>query len=430
MKKIKKSCFVIFYLFFFITLIINNNNLNMIKVQGLVEPTVESEIIIGIDIGHQNNLTKNHLTNLTSILNKTFSFNGITYLKEFNLETLSEIDVLIILAPTIISTDDVEVVESYLHNGKSLFVGTGFRNQSVEPSNSFLRPYGLNFNLSSSIIPEEAKSQTNQTFNYFHLPQNFTTPSTPVTENLSQLIYPNGLGISFNESKLESYRAPDIIRFNPLLLMNSDESPSENNTLAASLEFENGARILSVGSADMFNNSFIEPLTNDTDIFMDNTEFILKAIKWLGKNTGIMNFYDSWVDLDNQRISIGQIINGSVILVDSQNKSLIQGQVTIVLERDGHILNSRSMRADPSNNTRYSGWISTKGLSSGWTDVMFLANRVGYLPVEIKAGRVFIDPPFPTPILPSIAMWGLAISTVIIFAVTAVFVWANLKGKE
>lgn len=430
MRKLKKSCFIIFYLFFFTALIINSNNLNMIKVQGIVVPTVESDIIIGIDIGHQNNLTSNHLTNLTSIFNETFSSEGIIFLKEFNSETLSEIDVLVILAPTIISEDDVEVVESYLQNGKSLLIATGFRNQSFEPSNTLLSPYGLNFNLSSFLIPEEAKSQSNQTYNYYYLPQNFTTPSTPITENISQLIYPNGLGISFNESKLESYRAPDIVHYNPLLLKNSDESPSENNTLAATLEFENGARILSIGSADMFNNSFIEPLANDTDIFMDNTDFILKAIKWLGKNTGIMNFYDSWVDVDNQRVSIGQIINGNVTLVDSQNKSLIQGQVTIVLERDGHILSSRSMRVDPTNNTRYSGWISIKELGSGWTDVMFIAKRVGYLPVEIKAGHIFIDPPFPTPIMPSIVMWGLTFSSVVLLVVTAVFVWANLKGKE
>ena len=121
MRKLRKSCFIVFYIFFFIAIIINSNNLHTIIVQGTVEPTIESEIVIGIDMGHQNNLTTNQLTNLTSILNTTFSSDGIIFLKEeFNLEALSEIDVLIILAPTLISDDDVDVVESYLQNGHAV----------------------------------------------------------------------------------------------------------------------------------------------------------------------------------------------------------------------------------------------------------------------------------------------------------------------
>jgi hypothetical protein len=61
---------------------------------------------------------------------------------------------------------------------------------------------------------------------------------------------------------------------------------------------------------------------------------------------------------------------------------------------------------------------------------MFIAKRVGYLPVSIKAGHVFIDPPFPTPIMPSLVIQGLLFSTTLLFVSTAVLVWVNLKGKE
>ena len=407
--------------FFLTTLMTNNANLFIETVQGTVKPTPESEIVIGIDLAHNNALNSSQIENLTSILESTFSSEQVEFLDEkFTSENLVDIDVLTILAPTTafdLDLKEIEVVEELIKNGKSILVATGYRNQTIDPLNDLLDLYGLSFNYSRSIMSED-------------LARNFTTPKIPLTENISQLICPNGLGISFNESKLESYQSPAIVNYNPILLVNSDEPSSENNTLISTLEFENGARILAIGSADMFNNSYIEPLANTTSIFLDNTDFLINAIKWLGKNTGIMNFYEPWIDLDGQSIEIGEIIHGNVTLVNSKNQSLSQVQLIITLERTGTILNSRGMTTSPNNASRYFGWVSTEDLGYGYCDIIFMANHVGYLPIEVAAGRVYLEPPFPLPQQPNPAIYGLFLASTILFISSVIFVYLNLEKKE
>lgn len=408
---------------FFLTIFMTNNaNLSVTTVQGTVKPTIESEIVIGIDLSHDNDVNSNEIANLTSILNTTFSSQQVVFLTEkFTPENLANIDVLTILAPITpfdLDLKEVEVVEEFIKTGKSILIATGFRNQTREPSNDLLNVFGLNFNYSRSIISEKA------------LTRDFTTPKTPLTETISQLMCPNGLGISFNESKLESYQSPAIISYNPILLVNSDEAPSENNTLISTLEFQNGARILAIGSADMFNNSYIEPLANTSSVFLDNTDFFINAIRWLGKNTGIMSFSEPWVDLDGQSIRIGEIINGNVTLVNSQNQSLSQVQLIITIERTGSILSSRVMDISAHNASRYFGSVSTEDLSYGYCDIIFMANHIGYLPIEVTAGRVYLEPPFPTPQDPNPALLGLFLASSILFLSSAIFIYLNLEKKE
>ena len=398
-------------------------------IQGAVAPTLESDIVIGIDMAHNNNISVNQLTNLTTLLNTSFSSTQVVFLNtNVNSGELSRINVLVVLAPTIeFSETEVEDVENFIKNGNSILVATGYMNQSTEHSNDILNTFGLSFNMSSSVIPEKVMNNRNITISYSNTTREFSTPITPITENISQIVFPNGLGISFNESKLESYNSPAITYFNPVLLMNSSAEVSENNTLASTLEFENGARILTIGSAEMFNNSYIEPLENTSSIFIDNTDFIMNSIRWLGRNTGIMNFYEPWTDHNAQSIELGEIIHGEVTLVNSQNESLTQTQIFITLERTGSYLSSRIMSVDPSNSSKFFGSVNTEGLSGGYCDVVFIANRIGYLPIELRAGRVYLESAFPTPIPPNFALWGLMIAVIAIFVTSAVFIRMNFK---
>lgn len=405
-----------------------DENLNSKVVQGAVTPTFESDIVIGIDMAHGNNISVDQITNLTAILNSTFSSTQVVFLNEnLNTEELTSINVLMVLAPTVTySETEIEDIEGYIKKGNSLIIATHYMNQTDEYSNDIVDVFGLSFNLSSSIIPDDARNSLDQ---YQHIARDFTTPITPITENISQIIVPNGLGISFNSSKLETYDSPAITNYNPILLMNKTTSPSGNNTIASSLEFENGARIIALGSANMFNNSYIEPLDNSTSIFMDNTDFLINSIKWLGRNTGIMSFFDPWTDREGASIKLGEIISGNVTLVDSKNMSLSQGHISIALERTGTILRSRIMNVDSLNSSRFFGDIETEGLSSGYCDVVFMANRIGYLPIQVTAGRIFLERPFPSPILPNLAIWGLFVTIVVIFVSSAFLIRLNFKNE-
>ena len=429
MNKLKNTCTLLILVVFLTMSSVNTNNSGIMMVKGAVAPTLESDIVIGIDMAHNNNISANQLTNLTALLNTTFSSTQVVFLKSnTNSDPLSRIDVLVVLAPTIEYTEtEIEDIQNFINNGNSMLVATGYMNQSTEYSNDILDAFGLFFNISSSIIPEHVITNKDTVIPYFNIARDFTTPITPISQNISQIIYPNGLGISFNESKLETYNSPAITYFNPVLLMNSSAKISENNTLASTLEFENGARIITLGSVDMFNNSYIEPLDVSSSNFMDNTDFIMNSIRWLGRNIGIMNFYEPWTDHDAQSIDLGEIIHGGVTLLNAQNESLTQTQIFITLERTGTYLSSRIMSVDPTNSSKFFGSINTEGLSSGWSDVVFIANRIGYLPVELQAGRVYLERAFPNPIPPNFALWGLMLAVIAIFVTSAVFVRMNFK---
>jgi len=429
LNKLKNTCALLILVVFLTMNSLNTNNSGIIMIQGAVAPTLESDIVIGIDMAHNNNISVSQLTNLTTLLNTTFSSTQVVFLKNnINSGELSRIDVLVVFAPTIEFTEtEIEDVENFIKNGNSMMVATGYMNQSTEYSNDILSVFGLSFNMSSSVIPEIVTNNKNITIQYSNITRDFTTPITPITENISQIIFPNGVGISFNKSKLESYDSPAITYFNPVLLMNASAEVSENNTLASTLEFENGARILTIGSVDLFNNSYIEPLENTSSIFIDNTDFIMNSIRWLGRNTGIMNFYEPWTDHHAQSIKLGEIIHGKVTLLNSQNESLTQTQIFVALERTGSYLSSRIMSVDPSNSSKFFGSVNTEGLSSGYCDVVFIANRIGYLPIELRAGRVYLERAFPTPIPPNFAFWGLIIAVIAIFVTTAVFIRMNFK---
>ena len=431
MNKLRNS-WIIFIIILIITIFNSDmSNIGLITVQGAIEPSLESEIVIGIDLGHDSTVNSTDIVNFTSILDSTFDSEGVKLITtELSSEILADIDVLMILAPTIAySESELEAVEQFIKEGNSILIATGFRNQSNEPCNDIMNPFGLKFDLTSSIIPENA--HVIQSAQYSTLSKNFTTPKIPITENISQIILPNGLGISFNDSKQTSYQSPSILFYNPILLLNMDEVPSGNNTLVSSLEFNNGARILAISSSDMFNNSYIKPLSSNLSIFIDNTDFLSNAIKWLGRNTGIMNFYYPSVDkVVGQTILIGEIIYGNVTLVDSQNSSLSQGQVVIALERGGSIFSQRSMQVDPNNSSNYQGWVSTVGVPYGHCDVVFIANLKGYHPLQFSASRVYIERVFPSPILPNIAFWGLFFASILIFLSMALFIRASLKKYE
>jgi len=140
-----------------------------------------------------------------------------------------------------------------------------------------------------------------------------------------------------------------------------------------------------------------------------------------------MNFYEPWTDIKALSIELGEVIRGEVTLVNSLNESLTQSQIFIALERTGSYLSSRIMSGDPSNSSKFFGSVNTEGLSSGYCDVVFIANRIGYLPIELTAGRVFLERDFPTPIPSNLALWGLMISVITIFLVSAVFIRMNFK---
>lgn len=408
----------------------NNENFQITTISGAIDPTTLSEIIIGIDLAHNNNFTREEIVNLTSNIETTFSSQNIIFLEnEFDLNSLRDIDVLMLMSPTSVYTEDeIEVVKEYISLGNSLLLANDNLNQSL-PINEISSQFGLTFDLDAKIMSNSGNSES---FEYNYLAKNFTSPSIPLTEEMTQVMIPNGIGVSFDEDFIlpNSTISPKISYFSPVLIKNVIQDPYSNNTIINSIEFENAARIVAIGSSSLFNNTYIEPLDENENTsydYIDNTNFALNSLKWLGHNTGVMQFYDEWIDRDILAIEIGTIISGNVTLVDSENQSIPQTTVMITLERGGAYLASQPMAIEPQNPQNYFGWISTEGLDHGYIDLLFTAERIGYSPIEVRAGRFFLPLDIEGSRLPDISMIGLLVATLMIFFSTAIVV---LFSKE
>ncbi|MCK4849188.1 MAG: hypothetical protein KAT16_09195, partial [Candidatus Heimdallarchaeota archaeon] len=83
MNKLKNTCALLILIVFLAMNLIGTNNSGIMMIQGAVAPTLESDIVIGIDMVHNNNISANQLTNLTALLNTTFSSTQVVFLTNY-----------------------------------------------------------------------------------------------------------------------------------------------------------------------------------------------------------------------------------------------------------------------------------------------------------------------------------------------------------
>ncbi|MFX0094058.1 MAG: hypothetical protein ACFFBD_20135 [Candidatus Hodarchaeota archaeon] len=422
-------------------------------------PLDPDEFRIVFHVHHDPILERNQYSDLINLLNDTYQvhFNR-NKLRE---EDLDNNDVLVILGSTEdYEPEEINVITNFVNRGGSLLV-TGDEDNNVKESlDPILEPFGISFG--NVTVTSENNSPLPDPY---VLAKDFSTPRIPVLDNVTQLVY-HGVNLTLNETfeyQWNETLIPHLKERYPLIFAAGDTSEGYDLTvLSAVVELNKGrSRILAVGSSNMWNNSFIQnkterdqgaqiniPSTSINLTFVDNTLFAENAFKWVCRSTGHFKLFNDSIEAPvieepqqfatqngtYQTLEVGEIISGSVMLRDWHNQSLSSTNLTFSLERTGRILRSAQMVED--ENGTFSGYLNTTGISKGWIDATFVANRRGYIETwyEAEEGRIWLIPEAKVQVPINPAMLALLGAAVVIFAISLVFILkllpSELPGKK
>ncbi len=425
---------------------------------GNKAPRNITEIKVGIDFNHDNLFNKTLFKDAFALINQTFSTSKIRFIStRLQDATLQDIDVLIIFAPNKTYTkEEMDAIKNFLNdNQKGLLVAGGFLgNKSyTEPQkaiNSLSRSFGIEYEYSNPIFTKQNITITNETLdsnnntvietieitvNSTVVPTaNFTTPITPVTAGLRQVLLADSVTMKINQTAIDE----ELVLYQryDLLMAKGDNQTTEVPVIHA-VELESSSRAVFLSSYQLFNDSFIDPFEENTNgtiktfpIVQDNTKLLNQTIQWLGHYLGYFKFNGTKIfrhttakgDLE---IYKGDLVSGEVFIFDALTKTPVDDtSVTLFVEKT-NIIDYSPMYE------RSSGlfWFqyNTTGLRSGGTHFNFLGEHLGYFPVVGEMGRVFIryDELGPAPV--NLSMWLVIIITTVIVVYTAFEVYRQTR---
>ncbi len=411
-------------------------------------PTNPDNFKVVFHLHHAPLIEENQLRDLIQTLNDTFQLEILTtQLDEGDLESQ---DVLVILGPSDNYEDDeIIIIHEFLEKGGSLLI-SGHNDDDVKTAlDEIMEPYNITFGndiaTGNTYLPEP-----------YVFVKDFSSPRIPALDNVTQLVY-HGTNLTLNEKF--AYKNNTLFKERyPVMFADSDTWEGYDSTiLAAAVELNQGrSRILVTGSIDMWNNTFIQ---NRTEIdrgdliniagtslnvsFVDNTLFAENCFKWLGGITGHFRFSNDSIQAPiveveklfaeqtgmYRTLEIGNIISGSVVVQDWDNRALDSANLTFSLERTGSILRKRQMTEEQIGN--YYGFINTTGIDAGWIDATFTANRRGFVErwFEAETGRIWLIPEPSKQIPINLGMLALLGAAVAVFIISVILVLKLLPGK-
>lgn len=409
---------------------------------GNKSPKQLDSIKVGIDVGHNNLFNKTLFEDAFTLLNDTFAASGVRFITTRLQEaTLQDLDVLIIFGPNVsYSENEVNAIKSFLNDQqKGLLVAGGFSgNESFSSAqnaiNSLSKSFGIEFDYSDRIFKKAnvtvAINETNTTeitVNNTVMPTaNFTSPLTPVTEDLRQVLLADAVNMKVNESHLDE----ELVLYQryTLLTAKGDNQTSDVPIIHA-LEFESSSRAMFLASYQLFNDSFVDPIEEEANstvktfpFVQDNTRLLNQTMQWLGHYLGYFKFNatnlfrHTTAEAENE-IYKGDVVSGEVFIFDAQTETPVDGMSTTLFIERTNILDYAPMFE------RSSGlfWFqyNTTGLGAGGVTFNFLGEHPGYFPVVGEIGRVFIRYDEPGPAPANLSMWVLIAATTVIVGWTA-----------
>ena len=409
---------------------------------GERKPQRTEDVVIAIDLVHDNRVNETELNNTLSQLETIYSNTSIKLIKDksrIESSDLSDVDLLIIIgANKTFSLAERETIKDAISKkGMSLLIAEGFANQTESFSNELLLPYGVEFNITSeqTMVDPDTGNETN-----LLIIDAFTEPRIPATTDLTRLVMPNSTSLTLNTSLQENYtlrKETGLLSLYPLVLKNNSATNMEGNILSAAVELQNGARIIAISSENMFDFRYMpNPLATDEENrniidtpFNDNDLFVLNATQWLSKVTGYIKFTNQQLKEYGQYLKKGSLLHGEVSIMDwNTNASLDNVKIFIYADRIGHILTYSTMQ--PANATHYVGILDTSGIGTGWLSIRVYAERRGYYLTYTELGKVFLNPDPQTPQFPNLMAITVFGGALIIVLVSGFNVWTALRKEK
>ncbi len=317
-------------------------------------------------------------------------------------------------------SSEISAVKDALNHGKGLLYLVNTANSSIAAESFFTDLFQAPVvNFTSDIIHG---SELGMQQNYVVSTQ-FSSPVTPVTENVTKLVLPDTVGVNINTTAIPEINNITIKDIYPIVV-----DPRNGQSLGIAIETGFYGRIVILGSSQIFSNDMFNLTGVYSNMYgLSNQLFSINIMKWLGRNTGYFHMLSHALNVDSlQKINRGFYVNATVGLTNEYNQTLKDAQVRFVLAVTNSIVNYNYMTYI--GNNLFFGSISTKDARIGYyVDINVLLFKRGYIDQKFELGRVYINLEFKGPALPDLTISTVLIGGILIYLITAAYVWREFK---
>ena len=404
-------------------------------VQQLPAPAFEpSEIDFGVYFGNNPAVPRSEFSTLLSLYDQNFGQNvNVT-----DLTQIGDSRVYVIISPeqNITRTQAESVRDEVLESGKGLFyiINGNNKNSTIAANKFFSEFFGKDIvNVSSTPVVTEGISST---LNYTTVTE-FVSPSSPVFNNVTKLYF-NGSSISINNSALNAFTNDT----NQIAIIKDSYSlmKSQNKMYDLALAFEfmgltetsNKGRVVILASTETLVDKTLSGTTGSIPVKgVQNGQFGINILKWLGKASGYTKLIKSYINLNNGTLIYPDFeIKSNFTLNDDIDRSFSDGIVKVVMESaNNYVL---TQYAEPLEKGHYSTSIKADLVPSKRSfEVKVIIERRGYLEQSFTlATHVYVSPFLSSWSLPNLMQTLTLISALVIYTTTAGFLWLKIRKVE
>ena len=367
-----------------------------------------------------NSTQESNYTSSTSDWSSVFGVNSSSIFGSITADTVAKYQVITLFgSQTEVGTSEVQAIKDGLNQGKGLLYLANSDNASIAAQKFFDDLFGVpvvNFTMNevmgnsySGLVPYVVSNE-------------FSSPTTPITANVTKLVFPHTVGININRTAISETNMT-IKDIYPIVV-----DSSSRQAIGVAIELGFYGRIIILGSSEVFSNQ----LYSQTGVYthmqgVSNQLFGLNAISWLGRITGYFHMLSHNLNVyPLQQITRGLVINASVVLTNNYNQSLKDVEVRFIIAVTKSVVDYNYMTYN-GNNT-YFGSISTKDVKIGnEIDINVQLFKRGFVPQEFPLSRVYVKLEFKGPALPDLSILTILIASIIIYAITAAYIWSEYK---
>ncbi len=317
------------------------------------------------------------------------------------------------------ATSEVDAIRGGLNQGKGLLYLVNGANASQSAQNFFDTLF------QTSVVSFTNHTITSSTYsgsNPYVVATEFSSPITPVTANITKVVFPNTVGMTINKTAIpqSNLTIKDIY---PVVF-----DSNQNQALGVAIELAYYGRIIILGSSEVISNDMYQKTGIYKNMFgLSNEKFENNIIQWLGRETGYFHMLSHALNVGpDEQISRGKVINGTFEFTDQYNKSLTDVQVRFRISITKEVIDYNYMSY--LGNSTYFGSISTKDALIGLKiDISAQLMKRGFVDQVFPVGRVYIKLEFAGPSLPDLSIGTILIAGIIIYSLSAAYVWKEFK---
>jgi hypothetical protein len=317
------------------------------------------------------------------------------------------------------TSSEVSAVKSIMSQGKGLLYMVDTYNSSQAAQKFFTDLFGVPIvNFTNSEIQGSTFSGNLS----YVVATEFGSPATPITQNISKLVFPHSIGMEINYTAVSETN----LTINDIYPIVYDSHSQKNLGIAIELDYY--GRIVILSSTKMFSDAYFNKDESYGNIIGENNaDFAFNVINWLGRGSGYFNKQSHTMNVGTlQKINRGFVINSTVEVTDEFNNTIDGVGVKLVLEVFNSIIDSKYMKSIGDN--KFEGSLSTRKVKTGlYVEIHVQLEKRGYVKQDFVLNRVYVNLEYNPYGLPDLSILALLGAGIIIYTLTSLTVWMQLR---